>query len=137
MSRCKHALVAAISVALACTALKAQSANMRATVPFDFHAGLAVLPAGEYFITEEGPVVILKSATSGRPASIILSNGTSSRSQPNEGRLEFDHFGSEYFLTAIWRPFDPQGRQIPKTKRQEELAKRGDVLAGISLSSTK
>src|SRR5581483_483629 len=117
MSSYKYSLVSAIFVVLTGTALEAQSLFLRATVPFDFHAGRTVLPAGEYLVTEQGRVVILKSAGRGAPGSILLTNGASSRSnygasireQPRVGRLEFDHFGSEYFLTAVWSPFDPEG----------------------------
>lgn len=137
MSRCKYSLVSATLVGLACTALQAQSPGLRATVPFDFRAGRTVLPAGEYVISEDGAVVIFKSAGQGGPSSILFSTGANSWQLPHEGRLEFDHFGREYFLTAIWSPFDKEGRQVPKTKRQQELAKRSNAPVIVSLSSTK
>ena len=136
MSSCKYSLVSVILFVLAGTALQAQSASLRAIVPFDFHAGRTVLPAGEYVISKSGPAVIFKSAGQGGPGSILLSNAASSRERP-QGRLEFDHFGDEYFLTAIWNPIDGEGRQVPRTKRQVELAKRVNVPVMVSLSSTK
>jgi hypothetical protein len=127
MKSLKQQLMAvAIFAALACTGLHAQSLDMRATIPFDFHAGDRLMPAGEYIIHENGPVVFLREADSGRPAPILLTIGAD-RLDSQEAHLEFNHYGSEYFLTAVWNSFTRDGRRMLPTNREKELAKRGDV----------
>ncbi len=137
MKSLKQFVVVTILAALACTALHAQSVDLRATIPFDFHAGARLLPAGEYVVQEQGAVVILKSAGHGGPASIFLTNGVTSRMQPRSARLEFDRYGAEYFLTAVWSPFSANGRVVPKTNRQKEFARRVDIPLIVGPPGTK
>jgi hypothetical protein len=47
MTNFKHFAGVVIFAALACTGLHAQSLNLRATIPFDFHAGDKLMPADE------------------------------------------------------------------------------------------
>ena len=72
---------------------------MRATVPFDFQAGDRLMPAGEYVIHEQGMLVVLREADSGRLAPILMTIGVVS-SNPREAGLDFSHYGNEYFLKA-------------------------------------
>ena len=138
MKSMKQLVVVAIFAALACTALHAQSADLRATIPFDFHAAGKLMPAGEYVIHEQGMLVVLREADSGRLAPILMTIGVVS-SNPREAGLDFSHYGNEYFLKAIWSPVSGYGRQFLQTAREREVAKRGivPVQAEVTLASTK
>jgi hypothetical protein len=56
----KQFIAVTIFAALACAGLQAQSADLRATIPFNFHAGERLMPAGEYLIHEQGPIVVVR-----------------------------------------------------------------------------
>ncbi len=127
-----------IFVALACTGLHAQSFDMRATIPFDFQAGDRILPAGEYVIHEEAQWVLLRGAAGGTSSPIMITTATSGR-EPQHARLDFNRYGSDYFLTKVWDPFSLDGRQLLQTAREKEIAKRGGlpVRAVVNLTSSK
>src|SRR5271170_4206907 len=89
----------AIFAALACTGLQAQTVDLRAAIPFNFHAGDKLMPAGEYVIQERGPVIWLRDADSHRPAFALMSVGAAGWNRSPNSRLEFNQYGNEYFLT--------------------------------------
>jgi hypothetical protein len=139
MNSFKHWTVTAIFAALACTGLHAQTTDMWAAVPFDFHAGDKLIPAGEYVIHQQGSVVWLREANNGRPALAFVTVGTQGRGPARQARLDFDCYGSDYFLTTIWNSFSQDGRQVLPSSREKELAKRREapVPATIAITSTK
>ena len=112
---------------------------MRVAVPFDFHAGDKLIPAGEYVIHEQGPVVWLREANAGKPALVFVTIATEGRSPSRQARLDFDCYGSDYFLTTIWNSYSQDGRQVLQSSREKELAKRREVSvpAAIAITSTK
>jgi hypothetical protein len=127
MKSFKYLVFVGAFAALACTSLRAQSTDMRATVPFDFHAGDRLMPAGEYVIHGQGQLVYLHGEDGAIQAPVLMTIGVSSRNPYRQARLEFNRYGSEYFLTAIWNSFTEDGRRVLPTARQRELAKRSDV----------
>jgi hypothetical protein len=110
MKSLKQLVVVAFFAALACAGLQAQRVDMRANIPFDFHAGDRVMPAGEYVIHQQGALVFLREADGGRPAPILMTIGVDGRVS-QEARLEFNRYGSDYFLTAVWNSFTQDGRK--------------------------
>jgi hypothetical protein len=138
MKSLKQLIVVTIFAAAACAGLHAQNVDMRATIPFDFHAGDRLMPAGEYVIQEQGPWVIFNRAD-GKASGALLTFGASGRGQAQDARLEFKRYGDEYFLSTVWNSYTADGRQVPPTTRQKELAKRGNVPveAAVALASSK
>jgi hypothetical protein len=117
--------VVAIFFALAGTGLYAQKVDMRATIPFDFHAGDRLMPAGEYVIHEQGPCVTFNRADAAKAIITLITNSVSGADATRDARLVFNRYGREYFLTTIWNPFSDSGRQLVLTNREKELAKLG------------
>jgi hypothetical protein len=140
MKHLKQLVVLAAFAVLACTGLHAQNIDMRAAIPFDFHAGDKLMPAGEYVIHEQGPWVIFNRAD-GKAAGALLTIATGGRgpAHAQDARVEFNRYGDEYFLSSVWNSFTTDGRQAPPSTRQKELAKRGNgpVPAAVALTSTK
>ncbi|HXP87651.1 MAG TPA: hypothetical protein VN841_23160 [Bryobacteraceae bacterium] len=139
MNSLKQLVVVTIFAALACTGLYAQSLDMRATIPFDFRAGNTLMPAGEYDIHSQGTWVILRLADGGRPVVGVMTNGATGGTSDREARLDFHRYGNAYFLTTIWSPFSRDGRQLPPTAREKELAQKGrvPVESAVVLASNK
>jgi hypothetical protein len=110
--------------ALAASAALAQSSTpAKANVPFNFIAGTRTLPAGEYTVMTQGPAadtVIIRSAD-GKGAVIVLAQPLSSVDARHGGKLVFHRYGDTYFLSEIWGPGN-DGREIPTTRRERELA---------------
>jgi hypothetical protein len=128
-----------IFAALACTGLHAQSLNLRATIPFDFHAGDKLMPAGEYVVHNQGPVVFVSGADRSSPHTLLMTNGAARRASSPPAGLTFNHYGSEYFLETIWSPSVGDGRKTIQTSREKELAKRGNDLIPdtVTIASSK
>ncbi len=139
MKNLKQLVVAAGFAVLACTGLHAQSIDMRATIPFDFHAGDTLMPAGEYVIHAQDPWIILKHLDGGKAAGALMTNAASRGNSTGDSRLVFNRYGDTYFLTTVWNQSSGEGRQVPETARQKELAKRGEVpvQAAVTLASSK
>jgi hypothetical protein len=140
MKSLKQLVVVAIFAALACSGLHAQSVDLRATIPFDFHAGNKLLPAGEYEIHGEGPVVWLRAEDNGKPAFALMTIGAAAGLDSHQqARVEFNRYGNEFFLRTIWNPSIAGGRQLLPTAREKELVARGNVPArtAVAVYSTK
>ncbi len=139
MKSLKQLIFVTTFAALACTGLRAQTGNLIAAIPFDFHVGDRLMPAGEYSIRGEGALVFVRGADNGSSTLALLTNRTDDRSPTRGNRLEFDRYGNEYFLTTVWNSFTQDGRQVLPTARQKELAKRGNVptQATVALRGTK
>jgi hypothetical protein len=137
MKNFKQLAVFVIFAALSCVGLRAQDVYLQAAIPFDFHAGDKLMPAGEYTIHEQGPVVFLR--TWDKPGPILMTFGVSNRGPYPKAQLNFNRYGSEYFLTAIWDSYSQDGRQVPQTDREKELAKQGNVPvpAVVTIASSK
>jgi hypothetical protein len=69
----------------------------------------------------------------------LLTFGASGRGPAQNARVDFKRYGSAYFVTAVWNSYTHDGRQVPQTAREKELAKRGDVPvpAAVNIVSTK
>ena len=138
MKNLKQLVVLTIFAALACTALRAQNVVMRATIPFEFQTGDRLMPAGEYVIQERDALVTFKHVD-GKAASTLFTFGASGRGPAQNARLEFNRYGNAYFLAAVWNSITQDGREVPQTAREKELANRGDVpaKAAVTLASRK
>src|ERR1700733_10632861 len=101
MKSLKQSVVVTFFAVLACAGLRAQNVDLRATIPFDFHAGDRLIPAGEYVIEGRGPAIFLRVADSGTSVAALLTNNTIARNSSRPARLDFNCYGSEYYLRAI------------------------------------
>jgi hypothetical protein len=118
------ALVACITfVAMAATPSHAQ-VLIKANVPFEFCAGQAVHPAGEYAITR-GPSFSALVLSAGRRGIEIMLPKTTEWRNSEATKLVFHRYGDEYFLAEIWSELDGSMRQLNVTPRERQLAKAG------------
>lgn len=121
----KRSLFAAgLFASLACYSLTAQSGNLLVNVPFDFLVGKVSMPAGEYTISQAHQVVTLRNTTGHLSGVIVLTNGEYRPNDQAEGKLVFNRYGNEYYLSNIWTPNNPLGRVFPKSPREKELMSR-------------
>ncbi len=113
--------------AFACSGLQAQTAIMKANIPFDFHLGKTVMPAGQYDLSYSAHLLTIRERSGGRAAhaAMALMVPASRPQPPSTGLLEFTRYGDTYFFERVWTPYSRDGGLFLKTAREKELASRG------------
>jgi hypothetical protein len=126
--KCSRFTLFGLGLLLAVSAVHAQEAGVKANIPFDFVAGNEVLPAGEYVVTPEGSShqVILIRSTDNKAAKFATAFGCSSSRPSDQTKLVFHTLGGHYYLYQVWSRGYDQGRELPKSKMEVQLAKNGD-----------
>jgi hypothetical protein len=69
----------------------------------------------------------------------VMTYRSAGRDPSSKAELDFNRYDSEYFLTVVWDAFTQDGRQVPPTAHEKELAKRGvgPVVAAVPLAGSK
>ena len=133
----KHlALVTGLFALLAGSSVHAQSINLTATIPFDFQAGDKLMPAGDYKVQPSAGVVLIRQA-SGDKSVYLLTNPDHRNGEARTGSLEFKKYGQAYFLSKIWTAGIHDGRSLPMTSREKEMARSSGFVqtASVPISS--
>jgi len=118
-------LFAAALALFVTTAASAQTIHMKADIPFNFVLNGATLPAGEYTVTSmdvRGQVLSISDLNS-HHNNLITSNSCRSLKPATKTKLVFYRYGDRYFLKQIWVVGNDSGREIPTSRREEEVAK--------------
>lgn len=103
---------------------------MTAHVPFGFHVGDTMFPAGKYAVdTAIGPNVVRVRATDTSQSVVLLSNGVGRKTRKTQPKLVFNRYGDQYFLSQVWTPTSEAGLQLHKTKR--EIREARNINPGI------
>ena len=108
-----------------CSGLQAQTAIMRANIPFDFQFGKTQMPAGEYKVQyASGSHVLWLYETHTNKAAAALTTPASRSETSDNGVLRFNHYGDEYFFAGVWASQAREGSTVPRSAREKELASR-------------
>jgi hypothetical protein len=101
-------------LALTATSGFAQSsAHVTVKVPFEFTAGNATLPAGDYSFQEDQSGVVTISSLNTLKSIMVLTNADTNVSDAAEPLVKFDKVNGAYTLTEIQVAGEP-GRRIVK-----------------------
>ena len=106
--------VAGLSTANAQTS---SSAELVASIPFEFNVGNRTLPAGEYkvrTINTNSPNKVLQIRSRTESASALVRTDSVISKLKNDAQLLFHRYGNEYFLAQAWMPADEIGMLAPK-----------------------
>lgn len=102
----------------------AETVNMKVNIPFNFVVGGATLPSGEYTVQGLGlggnAISIRKLDQTAK--SLTLAIRCESTKVPEQSKLVFHRYGDRYFLAKIWMAGNSSGREIPKSRRETEVA---------------
>ena len=90
-----------------------QASHLSVKVPFDFTAGMATLPAGDYDFQEQQNGVILISSVTQHRAVVVLTNPETSLGENAQPSVKFGKTGDQYSLTEVDLSGQP-GRKIVK-----------------------
>ena len=105
----------------------AQNKEMVADIPFSFTVCNNQMPAGKYTVrpmTSATTNLLLVRSEDGQFAEITCSRDVQSSKQASEGKLIFNRYGNQYFLTELWFQGDMTGNQVFKSETEEALIKQ-------------
>jgi hypothetical protein len=126
-----RSILVALAVLLMATAAHAQQ-KLTATVPFNFVAGDHTYPAGDYTIGSDG--VVLK-ITNAEKTEVMVSQACESTKPSANTKLVFDSMGGSYFLRQIWVAGYSQGRELPRSHSEMQLAKNHEKSESVIVAA--
>jgi hypothetical protein len=111
-------------------------------IPFEFVAGKATLPAGEYRVEklEKGSVVVLIRGSRPGASAAVMTMAAQANEPQSDSKLVFNRYGNRYFLSEYWSAGSSRGRQLLKSAREKEISRmarietQGQVTLVASLS---
>lgn len=112
----------------------AQSQIMQVNVPFAFHNGSQPMPAGIYRVEVGSNHVILLRGPS--RSGFVLTNPETTRNVNGPGKVIFNRYGSQYYLSEIWPQGSETGQRSVKS-RQEKEAEQGELAENHSGVATR
>ncbi len=129
-----YATLSALTLLTAGSAL-AQSQTLQADIPFEFHAGEAVMPAGHYTIQPQAmPNVLVLRCYERNASAMIVTDGIKANKAPDKGSLVFNRHGEAYFLSTVWTPGYSDGRSLRKTPKESEYQNAGVPVEHVSVA---
>jgi len=93
-------------------------------IPFEFHVGDTVFPAGNYMVrptTSNSYLLSIRGSNRTTRMVMISSIPTEAKSMQST-KLIFHRYGSSYFLSAVWPGFGQTGYQLPPSKAEHAIA---------------
>jgi hypothetical protein len=113
-----------LAVVAAAAVYGQSSETLKFNVPFDFIVGSQTLPAGQYSVEQRyTPDAVVIGSADHKQGAIVIGAPLQSPMTQQDRKLVFHRYGNTYFLTEVWGTGN-YGRQIPKTRRERELAVR-------------
>src|SRR5262249_17180608 len=101
---------------LAAPVVRAQSDMLVANIPFQFNVGKVVLPFGEYGVRMLDPATLMIQSRDGQRAAFATTIGANSSKKVDEGKLVFNRYGTQCFLSQIWSFGNPMGKELLKSR---------------------
>ena len=117
--------------AVFCVCAHAQSvkSGLRAHVPFDFRIEGKTMPAGDYTVTfvnrESNLQTILVKSADGHKACFVRATPVEARAVAESGKLVFNRYGGDYFLSQVWTPAERAGLQLRKSRSERSIELAG------------
>jgi hypothetical protein len=118
--------VAAFLGVLLTTAVAVGQSNsvLEADIPFPFVAGDHTLPAGHYEVSTLGQGSI-RISNSHHQGAFVLTSNADGRTPERSGKLVFNRYSGTYFLAQVWGPAKSTGKQVYKSRSEEQLKGEG------------
>ena len=113
-----------LGLLLATASAYAQTGVVKANVPFNFIVEKTQIPAGEYLIQNlgtSGSAMTIESPDR-KLVKLVLPNDCESTQAQEKTKLVFHRYADQYFLAQIWTEGNNRGLELPKTRREREVA---------------
>jgi hypothetical protein len=124
MNRIAAITLFAIATLMTAGNARAQNAELKVDVPFNFTVNGAALPAGNYrfgFDSMVPDLLIVRDGTNSVKARSLGERGSIGAGKPRT--LIFHRFGGEYFLSEVRFNSSSNGAFVPETKLEREARK--------------
>jgi hypothetical protein len=137
MRRMRIAVAALLTMGFAAGSVYAQAGapGIKVNVPFRFNIGTTMYAAGEYSFLSSGERVWLQEVN-GRNVAVSFTGKANGRVPERDGKVVFDCYAGECFLSQVWIAGQEAGRELVKSKRGIQLARTGSG-EQIALLGTK
>lgn len=123
-------LFAVMLCALAIYPNKAQAqivGDLDVNIPFQFQAGNAKLPAGEYRIHVVGDsnLTVMRISAAGDSTSTFFQvTATSAKSAPTKSELIFNKYGDHYFLARLFEEGSASGSEVIESSAEKTMSEQ-------------
>jgi hypothetical protein len=110
----------------------AQEPAVQVTVPFAFHNGSQLLPAGTYRIDLNSEHVMILRGTDANAAGVAMTLPEQRSKEIARGKVVFDKYGDHYYIHEVWLPNSTEGRECVTSraeKRDKELQLAQNITA--------
>jgi hypothetical protein len=101
--------------------------DLEVNIPFQFQAGNAKLPAGEYRIHMVGDsnlTVMLISAADDSTSTFFQVTETSAKSAPTKSELIFNKYGDHYFLARLFEEGSASGSEVIESSAEKTMSEQ-------------
>lgn len=125
-TRRHHLLAFFIALVFAVTIYPAKAhAQMEVTIPFQFHAGNAKLPAGKYMVhvLDNSDLTIMEiSSVDGSTSALFQVQDAEANSTPPKGQLISNKYGNRYFLAKVFDEGNASGSEVLKSTYEKKVS---------------
>ena len=95
--------------------------DIRVQVPFSFHVGNRQLPAGSYMVAPAAEGLLHIFNTKDSHSQMFTPVFHMQRPVSQTPKLVFHRYGTSYFLTEVWSSNGTIGKELPRSKAEQEL----------------
>ncbi len=99
--------------------------ELEVTVPFQFYAGNAKLPAGKYILhmLDNSDLRIMEISTpDGSMSALFEVEDAEANFAPRKSELIFNKYGDRYFLARVFDEGNPDGTRVPESQYQKRVS---------------
>lgn len=102
---------------------QAKQGDVIANIPFSFMVANQTLPAGHYTIRPFGEIT-LRISNFQHQGVMVQTNSVKSKASDSGAKIVFHRYGDVYFLSEVWAAANSTGRQLSKSRNEEELTRK-------------
>jgi hypothetical protein len=98
--------------------------DLDVTIPFQFHAGDAKLPAGKYIIhtVDNSDLTMMEiSSADGSTSALFEVRDAEANSAPAKSELIFNKYGNRYFLAKVFDEANPNGSAVLESRYEKRV----------------
>ncbi len=106
------------------TAQLDESTVWKAKVPYDFQVENTKFAAGDYEFKWTAGRLQIAPVNGGATKAVVITLPVEGKKTIDRSMLQFNSYGSDHFLSAIWFAGQEQGRELLKSKTEMQLAQR-------------
>jgi hypothetical protein len=115
-------VIAVLLFAIGMATAQLSQQAVKANIPFDFMAGDSKMLSGEYRVAAISGLGTLSLMGNSAGKAMVNSHAVEANAASPTTKLIFRRYGDRYFLYRIWVAGEQQGRELPQTRLEKELA---------------